>query len=217
MSSAGDDGCGYESKWLWSSCRACCRLGLALVACLVIAGCGGASSSEHLSETYLTRPNDVRYEPNGLQTIVRKPIPGGDVAIIAKRYEYRGHVYSELNHREESSSQPGRGAGGGGVDIEAGQHRPLEIDVSRGCLGGHAYAVAYGILREPKDSVTSQTDGRRTRLKAVVIPTNFHPDGVLIYEMFGRDATDVVVRTPKGRIVSNEFYAGRDAIACHDE
>jgi hypothetical protein len=141
---------------------------------------------------------------------------GAYFSIVAKRYEYRGHTYSVLNDREERSGGHGAGAGGGGPEIERGQSIPLEMDVSHGCLGPYAYALAYGMLRDSKDSVTAQADGTTIRLKKVVIPTNFHPDGVVVYALLGRGRNNVVERSATERVVYDENWAGPEAGACHD-
>lgn len=189
-----------------------------------IAGCGAARSGKHGPGTYVggganaarisvtTRP--IKYAPSGLKTLVRQRIPGGYFSIVAERYEYLGHTYSVLNDHEEKSKERG-GSAGGGPDIERGQDISLEMGVSRGCLGPHAYALAYGMLRDPKDLVTAQADGTMIRFKRVVIPANFHPDGVLVYAALGQGQNNVVERTPNGEVAYHEHWTGVEASACH--
>jgi hypothetical protein len=204
----------HEPRKSRSPRKALCHLSISLVASLVITGCGRASSHERLSVTKYP----IKYAPNGIRTLVREHMPGGYFTIAAKRYEYLGHTYSVLDDREEESGERRRSAGGGGgPDIENGQHMPLELDVSHGCLGRYAYAVAFGMLRDPRDSVAEQTEGTTTKFKAVVIPASFHPDGVLAYARLGRGSSDVVIRTPNGGVVSSESHAGQEAITCHNK
>jgi hypothetical protein len=158
----------------------------------------------------------IKYAPNGLRTLVREQIRGGDFSVVAKRYEYLGHTYSVLNDREERAGADDGGAGGGGLKIERGQGIPLEMVVSHGCLGPYAYALAYGMLRDRNDFVAAQADGTTIRFKKVAIPTNFHPDGVVVYALLGRGRNNVVERTPNRRVVYDEDWAGLEAGACHE-
>ncbi len=197
------------------------RAGILLILSMTVADCAGSHSRERVSGTYIMGSNGVRrrvatypvkYRPNGLRVLVREPMPGGYFAIVAKRYEYLGHTYSVMDDREESSGEHGSG-GGGGLDIEPDQRMPLEIAVFHVCLGSYAHAVAYGMLRDPKDAVTAQVHGTTTILKKLVIPANFRPDGLLVYALLRGGPVTITVRTHSGRIVSNESYA-LDSATC---
>jgi hypothetical protein len=208
--------------WYRRKVTLCCAA--AFLVMPFVTSCGGSDSREHLSSTEVTRTYSVKgrhdngyrvaYAPNGLQTLVRKQIPGGEFSIIAKRYKYLGRSYSVLEDREERSGERGMGASGGGPDIEAGQHGLLEMDVSRGCLDGHLYAVAYGMLRDPTDLVTERTRDTVSKLDKVIIPASFRPDGVLVYTVLGQGSIDIMTRTQSGRVVTNESYPDREVIVC---
>jgi hypothetical protein len=79
-------------------------------------------------------------------------------------------------------------------------------EISSGCVGSFAYAVAYGMLRDPQDRVTAQAHGTITKFKKVLIPANFHPDGVLVYTVLRRGPIDIVAQMPSGRVVARETY-----------
>jgi hypothetical protein len=92
------------------------RTGIFLILSITVAGCGGSHSRERVSGTYIVGSNSVRrrmatypikYLPNGLRVLVREPMLGGYFAIVAKRYEYLGHIYSVMDDRKESSATVG--------------------------------------------------------------------------------------------------------------
>jgi hypothetical protein len=190
------------------------RAGILLFLSIGVAGCGGSHSRKRVSGTYILGSNGVmrriatspvKYLPNGLRVLVREPMLGGYFAIVAKRYEYLGHTYSVMDDREEGAGDRG-GGGGGSLDIEPGQRIPLEIAVFHVCLGSYAHAVAYGMLRDPNDSVTAEVHGTTTIFKKLAIPANFRPDGLLVYALLRQGPANIAVRTGSGQVVSSESY-----------
>jgi hypothetical protein len=169
-----------------------------LVASLIIAGCGTSRT--------LIRGASVRYTPGGVRTLARESLPGGAyIAIAALRYEFMGRLYSRLGIRFESPGAHGLvSAPGwdGGPRLESGTRSILVMNVSRSCNGRDATAVAYGLLRDPRDTVAAQQGGVSKVFRETEIPAIFHPGGVLVYALLASDVTHIIVRAPNGRIVS---------------
>jgi hypothetical protein len=67
---------------------------------------------------------------------------------------------------------------------------------------------AWGLLRSPEDTVTAKSKARTVRFTKVMIPRSLYPRGALVYALLGPGAPTVVVRTPRGRIVSDMSWAG---------
>jgi hypothetical protein len=189
------------------------RLAVAsLGAVMTLTGCGGSDAREHAAGPVKSGP--ITHAPGGLRTLVRERMPGGYFSIIGRRYSYLGHTHSALESREQAAGSRLRGGGSGDVSVEPGQHSPLEMIVSQGCVGLHAYALAYAMLRDARNAVIAQAGGTTTRFKKVTIPASFHPDGVLVYALLPPGENDVVTRTPSGRVVYNERWHGREAVSC---
>jgi len=185
-----------------------CLTVVSLTVVLMFVGCGGSGAREPPSAKNRAEPD------GGVQTLVRERVPGGYVSIVGRRYTYLGRTHSELESREQPAGMRLRGGSSGGVSIEPGQHSPLEMLVSHGCVGVHVYALAYAMLRDAKNSVIAQVGGTTTRFKKVTIPESFDPDGVLVYALLAPGENDVITRTPSGRVVYNERWRGREALSC---
>jgi hypothetical protein len=205
------------------------------VPCLMIsaalAGCGG--SAQGSTEAYVVGPNGVRtaegtsaiavkYTANGRQTLVRERVPGGYFSIIAKRSEYRGKTSSTLEDRFEVSrrrsfetlNEHGLVTSGGsaGLPMEAAS---LNIQVDHACAGSYSYALAYGILGDPKNSVIARGSGTPVTFKKVRIPLSFQAEGVLVYGLLGPGQATVVMKAPDGHVLGSQRYPGQNAISCH--
>jgi hypothetical protein len=195
-----------------------CRMVSILAISVGVAGCGESRPGrdsypvERGKKRLIKYP--IEYTPGGLRILVRERMPGGYLVISAKRYMYRGHTYSVLQNQEEELARHVLGMGSNGPNIGLGEHEALEMEISSGCVGSHVYALAYGMLRNPKDSVTAETHGTTIRFRKVVVPTNFHPDGVLVLAQLGQGPTNIVTRAPNGRVVRSEPYDEREALPC---
>lgn len=116
-----------------------------------------------------------------------------------------------------------RFAGTGSMISDAGtaERMVLDMEVWHDCAGPrpyrYPYAFAHGLLRGVKDVVTDRASGRTITMKTATIPTRMHPEGVLVYGLLLPGPNDVVVRTPSGRVVSHERWAGSDEnVSCHN-
>lgn len=197
------------------SCRGLAAFVITLSAAL--AGCG---ASHEYARTALTRspPEEPlrsgRLAPSGIHTLARVKLQdGGRLAIVVERYKYQGRVYANLAHYAEPAHKANRyGAGGGGPALQPAKPGIVDVNVSYGCSGSHAYVLAYGLLRERSDSITAIGHGVMIRLHKVAIPASFHYRGVLVYALLQSGAVRVITRTSRGEIVSSGNYTGKSAI-----
>jgi hypothetical protein len=199
----------------WSDTSACrvgvsvCRTAMAqagalVVICMAVVGCG--DSHRYAQSSIAIRQHRVKYVSDGVRTLVRERLPGGEFSIIGQRYEYLGRSYFGLaNRTEEPGEQRGAGGGGGGSPIEPGEHGVLVMEVEQGCVGTHEYVLADGLLRNSRDTVTSQGHGAPIEFKKVVIPASLHAGGVLVYALLTRGQSDVVTRTSNLRVMQDEL------------
>lgn len=103
---------------------------------------------------------------------------GAEFAIIGQRYTRAGHDYLSLSTHFENPGEVdrgGSGTGGGGPGsglLEANHEEGCEI---------HPYAIFYGILTRPSDSVVLRGDGRRFPTRRAALPASLHTAGVLVY------------------------------------
>jgi hypothetical protein len=201
------------------------RIGVWCTLPIAVAGCAGSHSHGGARESQLEvrkglkslieRRAPGKYTPDGSTTLVREAIAGGYVAITGRRYLNHGRIYLTLAGRIEPLNE--RIASSGGLPLDEGGSGALDMAVYRSCAGSHAYALAYGLLRQPKDAVTAQADAHMIAFKKVAIPASFGAEGVVVYALLGGGTTNIVTRTPSGQIVGNVSYTGREAgtSGCH--
>lgn len=53
--------------------------------------------------------------------------------------------------------------------MKPGEHGILRMQIGHGCVGPHAYTLAYGLLRRPGDTVIAHVGGTAVRLKRTVV------------------------------------------------
>ncbi|MHB1859190.1 MAG: hypothetical protein ACYCUM_03600 [Solirubrobacteraceae bacterium] len=100
---------------------------------------------------------------------------------------------------------------GGGAALEAYYYGVQQISIIYECVGSYPFALAYGRMRNARNTITASSDGRTVRFKKAVIPARLHPDGVLVYALLPPGRNDVVTRTLGGRVVSTEHWSGQGA------
>jgi hypothetical protein len=161
-------------------------------------------------------PHETPRERRSEHLLVREPLQGGGYFVISAIANSSGRAQGEIRHHVELPGAHGLESGGwsSGPRLGGVEPRILAVHVDHGCSGADAYALAYGLLRQPEDTVTAHDGGKAVVFKKVDIPASFHPGGVLVYELLGPDATNVVTRTPSGRVASTESFSGQDAISC---
>jgi hypothetical protein len=193
-----------------------------LILCMSVVSCGGAGSQHYTSDTHKTKDNGsqatatkypVTYLAGGVQTLVRERLSTGYSVLTAVRYRYKGGTYSALRqHVEEPGVSGTVSAGGSGRSMAPEGHGPVEIGIVHGCVGVTGYALAYGMLRSPGDTVTALDSKGAIRFRKVVIPAKFYPHGVLVYASLAPGPVELVVTTPSGSVVSKERYPGAQPV-----
>jgi hypothetical protein len=180
---------------------------VAVTVAIALAGCGTTRRT-------LGVHGPVKFARNGVRTIVRQRLPEGEYfAITALRYEFLGRSYARLGLRYESPSAHGLVQPGydGGPSLEPGGRGVLDINISRSCNGRDETALAWGLLRNPEDTVTAKSKEGTLRFTKVMIPRSVYPHGAVVYAVLGPSSPDVVVRTPRGRIVSDMSWGAGGA------
>jgi hypothetical protein len=183
-----------------------CYFMVLLSLCVTVTGCGASRSAPRFGE------HPVKYAHNGVRILAKGRLPSGTFFVIAAlRYEFMGRTYSRLGLRYEPPSEHrfvGASGWSGGPSLESGrgEARSLVMNIARSCSGAYRSALAYGLLRDSKDTVTAREHRTAIVMKRVAVPANFEANGVLVYTLLGRGPTNVVTRTPSGRIVSDESY-----------
>ncbi len=80
---------------------------------------------------------------------------------------------------------------------------PFVLQMHTGCQP-HGYAILYGVLRSPTDTVLARGSGGVQPFQRVRIPANLHAHGVLAYIALPALPGEVLVRTPVGKTVFTE-------------
>lgn len=192
-----------------------------------IAGCGGphvgvntrrGRGSELTGRQEQITPLSVKYLSPGVRTVIKVHVPGGFLVISAQRYKYRGKFYSSLSYESEpanNGSRPRRrrDSRGGGPSLTMEGSDIVEMRVSYGCVGRYAYTLAYGLLRNSANIVMARASGKTIILRKVMMPVEFHSDGVLVYSLLEQSPFELITQTHAGRILREENYA-REHVSC---
>lgn len=86
--------------------------------------------------------------------------------------------------------------------------KPLRAQVYWSCRP-HDYAIAYGILRDPRDQVLARVRGRFVPLQAAHIPGSLHLSRVLAYAVLPEVPGEIIVRAPSGKTVFRKRFTQR--------
>jgi hypothetical protein len=158
------------------------------------------------------KPPPVKFVTGGIRELAHGKLPGGQTfTIIGERYRFEGRFYFSLAF---SINRPGTPPGVGGVPGPppggngGGSFNPSE---SPGVLVWNyfvacapPYALAYGLLRAPSDSVRAREGHRTTVLRHVSIPAVLHAGGVLVYASLAGPPSELIVRRPDGKRVLDD-------------
>jgi hypothetical protein len=145
--------------------------------------------------------------PKETRTIARGPIPNGaSFTIVGER---QGGEYSETsftaNVRPEDEGLE-RLSGGGIIAVgqggASGGH-PFARQTREGCTPSE-YAIVFGVLSAPRDTVLVRSGGILRPLHRAPIPPILHVKGVLAYIALPGVPTEVIVRDASGKTVSRE-------------
>lgn len=153
-----------------------------------------------------------------------KHFPGGNVQLAHESppdiptFTIRGEHFRKLGieHFElkfEASNEErlfggGEGSGGfgGSVAVPNGSGRTLEPMASSGCEP-QPYAIIYGLLKAPRDTVLARVSGKLVPLHKVAIPAREHAGGVLVYGAFSPLPTELIIRDASGETVNTRSLA----------
>jgi hypothetical protein len=116
----------------------------------------------------------LKFLHNGIRTLVHGQVPEGPAfSIQGEAYRFLEHIHFALQVRITN--------GGGGGESPSGRKPKLfSWALWRGCEP-HPYAILYGLLKQPGDTVLARMSGTLRPLPHVPIPAHLHAGGVLVY------------------------------------
>lgn len=183
----------------------------------------------------------IKHAPGGTVRLVHESLPRGpSFTIRAERFRELGVSYFELKadvserrlfsgggeigglFGTESESEPGPPPGvlGGAIRLGGlGQGGPFAPHTSAGCES-QPYAIVYGVLKAPRDTVLARVSGKLVQLRKLAIPARLRAGGVLAYGAFSPLPTELLVRSPAGKIIASEDRSGAakaDTETCEGE
>ncbi|MGD0455545.1 MAG: hypothetical protein ABSB69_18320 [Solirubrobacteraceae bacterium] len=185
--------------------------------------------------------NPIKYAPGGIVRLIHESLPQGpSFTIRAERFRKLGATHFELKAEvseqrlfsagdeigslfgTESESEPGPPPGVPGHAIRLGglgEGGTFAPHTSDGCEP-QPYAIVYGLLKAPRDTVLARVSGKLVPLRKVAIPARLHADGVLAYGAFSPLPSELLVRSPAGKIIASEDRSGAakaDTETCEGE
>jgi hypothetical protein len=137
---------------------------------------------------------------------------GPTFTIIGERAGENGETHLEL--RADIEGKPAEGASyiialrAKAIAAASARSHAFTAQTSTGCRP-QEYAILYGVLRDPRDTVLARNGGQLTRLRKVRIPSVLHARGVLAYAGFQGVPSEVLVRSPSGKTLSVEKLTRR--------
>lgn len=152
--------------------------------------------------------------PGGNRTIARGSLPQGpSFSIIGERYSLTGKIHFDLRvevaaEAEASGLISDASSIVVGVHLKSKPSTPFALKMRTGCQP-HEYAILYGVLKAPTDTVLARSSGSLQPLRRVRIPASLHAHGVLAYIALPAVPSELLVRTPTGKTVFTERLAGR--------
>jgi hypothetical protein len=155
-----------------------------------------ASSGSTAASAVASARNDATLLPGGLRTIVRDHVPGGPrFAIVGERYQLSGRtgVTLQIDIEHSGAGEPARGR----------RQRLFSWYFWTSCKP-HEYAVLYGLLRVARDTAWARMSSGMKPLRRASIPESLHAGGVLVYAVLPRLPSELVIRTPSGRVALTE-------------
>ena len=153
-------------------------------------------------------PKEKPPEPLPSRKLASGRLPhGGSFEILAFRDRYDGHIETTIN-AAVLSPRPFVAEVFGSV-FESGpeprSHSPIKLRKETGC-GPPSYALLYGLLKAPGDTVLARTPHGLEPFRIVRPPASLHLHGVLAYIPLSVLPSEVIVRAPDGRTVFRKSY-----------
>lgn len=172
--------------------------------------------------------NPVKYVRGGIVRLAHDSLPQGPAFTIhGERYRKLGTAHFELKLAVSNEEDLFGGGGGGGgllgVRVEEGAgprgRRAYMPQTSSGCLP-QPYAIIYGLLKAPRDTVFARVSGGLVPLRKVAIPARLHAGGLLAYGAFSPIPTELLIRNASGRTITRQNLreaAKSDTETCEGE
>jgi hypothetical protein len=185
--------------------------------------------------------NPIKYARGGIVRLIHESLPRGpSFTIRAERFRKLGATYFELKAEvseqrlfstggeigslfgTESESEPGPPPGVLGHAIRVGgfgEGGTFAPHTSGGCEP-QPYAIVYGLLKVPRDVVLARVSGKLVPLRKLAIPARLHAGGVLAYGAFSPLPSELLVRSPAGKVIASEDRSGAakaDTETCEGE
>jgi hypothetical protein len=157
-----------------------------LSSAMAIVGCAGGSTAH--ARLHYVMPVGRPALPSGAYLLAKAPWNkgGGRFLIVAESHRHRGKNEPEISTYEEDQGARGIFPSSGGLLGVSNEGAALVMDVERSCKGSEEKALAYGVLRDRRDTVSAREPSRRIVFRKVAIPAHFHVRGVLVYAQVGR-------------------------------
>jgi hypothetical protein len=146
-------------------------------------------------------------EPLGSSTLVSGHLPHHvPFVILAFRARFMGRVDVSI-HAQVLNPEPFGGGFVGPIETrpEGRRRRPIKLEVQPGCLP-HEYALLFGVLKAPQDTVLAKTGHGLKAFRLARLPSKLHLHGVLAYLGLPAIPSEVIVRSPDGRTVYSRSY-----------
>jgi hypothetical protein len=134
-------------------------------------------------------------------------LPGKQTyTITGERLRFQGRVYFTLAISIDRPGEPP--GGGGGASFNPSQTPGIFANTTLSACVPHPYAVVFGLLRAPSDTVVVRRGRGRTVLRHIPIPAVLHAHGVLAYARLAGVPSEVIVKRPDGTRALDEKLPG---------
>jgi hypothetical protein len=188
---------------------------------VLIVGCGSSPAGERLAASAAReRSKSVRHTAGATAASKRQVLAAGRVrhgprfSIAGERYVSAGRAYLGLEVSVEESERPGPAGGGrGSFAAREDAHGLFTYAIQTGCVP-HRYAIVYGLLRAPADTVLVRTSSGVGALRHAAIPSSLVAGGVLVYGQLSEMPSELLLRTRSGELALRERLTGPRTVAC---
>ena len=151
--------------------------------------------------------------PRKVRTVARGRLPAGAPFTITGERE--AGEYAHTTFTAELQAEGGVGFGvfrGGGIlsavgNLPGRKPSPFNRQMQEGCSPSE-YAIVFGVLSAPRDTVLVRSGGVLIRLHRARIPAALRVKGALAYIALPSVPSEVIVRSPSGKTVSTERLGG---------
>lgn len=148
----------------------------------------------------------LKFLNHGIRPLVHDSVSGGPpFTIVGEAFHFFGRIHFALH--VDITDQ-----GGGGESPRGERPKLFSWALYRGCKP-QQYAIVYGLLKAPRDTVLARTSGVLRPLHKVAIPAHLHAGGLLVYAAATAVPSELIVRDPDGNTILTEKLGRRGAEA----